>query len=327
MKKLNFPKLFEYKKFLNNKRQFYILGVKFTIRLHKFSTKEIFELNHSYEINDTQKKYPQIHNQKKTLESLINTECSIARFGDGEFNIMLSSDIPFQRYSNKLAQRLKQIIVSDNSNMLIAIPNTFSSLSEYTQSAASFWRTYMVYNRKIIYSLLNLDKQYFDSLVSRPYMDALDKSNCEKYFETFKKVWDKKDIIFVEGSSTHLGVGNSLFDNANSIKRIICPQKNAFDKYDEILEYCKKQPKDILFILALGPTATVLAYDLAQAGFRALDLGHIDIEYEWFLHKASTKIAIKNKYVNEAANGRITTNSSDEKYNNEIIINFAKLKH
>ena len=41
-------------------------------------------------------------------------------------------------------------------------------------------------------------------------------------------------------------------------------------------------------LIALGPTATILAYDLAEKGVQALDVGHIDIEYEWFLRKDRT---------------------------------------
>lgn len=32
-----------------------------------------------------------------------------------------------------------------------------------------------------------------------------------------------------------MGVGKDLYENAKSVKRIICPTNNAFDKYDEIL--------------------------------------------------------------------------------------------
>ena len=50
--------------------------------------------------------------------------------------------------------------------------------------------------------------------------------------------------------------------------------------------------KNKLILIALGPTATILAYDLYKLGYRAIDIGHIDIEYEWFLRKANTKIPI-----------------------------------
>lgn len=34
-------------------------------------------------------------------------------------------------------------------------------------------------------------------------------------------------------------------------------------------------------MIAMGATATVLAYNLALAGFQELDIGHIEMEYEW----------------------------------------------
>ena len=44
----------------------------------------------------------------------------------------------------------------------------------------------------------------------------------------------------------------------------------------------KYSPNEYLILLALGPTATVMAYNLAQKGYQAIDIGHIDIEYEWY---------------------------------------------
>ena len=117
-----------------------------------------------------------------------------------------------------------------------------------------------------------------------------------------------------------MGIGNDLFDNVKSIKRILCPAKNAFDKYDAILAECEKQSKDKLFLIALGPTATVLAYDLANLGYWALDVGHIDICYEWKLRGGKGKVAIPGKYTNEAAGGRENIEDcTDPDYLNSII--------
>ena len=43
-----------------------------------------------------------------------------------------------------------------------------------------------------------------------------------------------------------------------------------------------------------------MAYDLSRQGYWAIDIGQIDIEYEWFLKDAKKKEAIRGKYVNEA---------------------------
>lgn len=74
-------------------------------------------------------------------------------------------------------------------------------------------------------------------------------------------------------------------------------------------------------MLALGSTATVLAYDLCNEGFQAIDIGHLDIEYEWFLQHATKKCAVANKWVNETDD--IVTNENDtlhdDEYENSII--------
>ena len=152
------------------------------------------------------------------------------------------------------------------------------------------------------------------------YIDYKDKTNVKKYVEKLRGIWDKKDILIVEGEYSRLGVGNDLFDNANSIERIICPSENAYDIYDKILSETKKYGENKLILLAVGPTATILAYDLYEAGFRVIDIGHVDIEYEWFLRKATEKIKIETKYVTEVKDGENNIQDiSDEKYEKEIV--------
>jgi glycosyltransferase family protein len=135
-------------------------------------------------------------------------------------------------------------------------------------------------------------------------MSLADKSSCKKTFDILKKIWDGQDIVFIEGEKSRLGVGNDLFDNAKSIQRILGPVTNAFDKYNELLECAKKVDKAKLILLALGPCATALSYDLFLLGYRAIDLGHADIEYEWFLQGSTEKQPVKNKFVNEAGAGK-----------------------
>ena len=94
-------------------------------------------------------------------------------------------------------------------------------------------------------------------------------------------MFEGEELLIVEGATSHSGVGNDLFDGAKSIKRIICPSHNAFDKIQEIKEEILEHSEGRLILLMLGPTAKVLAYQLSQLGYRALDLGHIDSEYEW----------------------------------------------
>jgi glycosyltransferase family protein len=126
---------------------------------------------------------------------------------------------------------------------------------------------------------------------------------CASWFAKWRKIWENKDIVVVEGAGTHSGVGNDLFDTASSIIRIICPPKNAIDVYDEILTACKGYSKDRLFLISLGPAAKFLVEDLYNDRYRVLDIGQVDMEYEWFLQKAEIKIPVaKHNIMGEEAN-------------------------
>lgn len=69
----------------------------------------------------------------------------------------------------------------------------------------------------------------------------------------------------------------------------------------------------------MGHTATVMAYDLTLLGYQAIDIGHVDIEYEWYLMRATEKVPVPNKYVNEVAEGRISSDLQDTVYEKQII--------
>lgn len=53
-------------------------------------------------------------------------------------------------------------------------------------------------------------------------------------------------------------------------------------------------------LIALVLTATVLASDFAAQGIRAMDIAHLNIEYECFFQRTKDHIAIKGKFTNEA---------------------------
>lgn len=263
-------------------------------------------------------KPPIVESMDNTLKKVINEKYSICRYGDGEFKAIFSSGNGFQKYDEKLANRLKEIIVSNDNNIIIGLPDIFDTLDQYVDNAGSFWNDYLIYNRIKIYKLLNKNKVYYNSFITRPYMDWKDKSNCKQWFERLI-LWHKRDIVIIEGEGSRLGVGNTLFNNAKSVSRILAPAKNAFDKYDDILLEASKINKDKLILVALGQTATVLAYDLNKLGYQVIDIGHFDVEYEWFLMKATKKTKVKNKFVNESNDGRKVYKINDEKYSSEII--------
>ena len=144
-------------------------------------------------------------------------------------------------------------------------------------------------------------RKYCDASITRPYIDYNDRHFSEVTFNLLKRIWDGKDIVIVEGEKTKLGMGNDLLDNAKSIKRIICPAENAYNVLNKIKDSIHKNvERDTLIISALGPTASILASQLCDEGYQFIDIGHIDIEYMWFLNHAISREAIEGKYVNES---------------------------
>src|SRR5205085_1536863 len=111
--------------------------------------------------------------------------------------------------------------------------------------------------------------------------------------------WDDKQVVLIEGSKSRLGVGNNMFKNAASLSRILGPAENAYSRHNEILAAAKKADKGKLILLSLGPAAKVLAYDLFKAGYRVVDICHVDMEYEMYLRKEPVQVKVKYKYFNE----------------------------
>ena len=259
---------------------------------------------------------------EETIDKIIKDKVSITRFGDGEFDMIYGIGMNYQKYDADLAKRLEEIIISQDDGIIIGIPNVVNLeyCDKYTGFATEFWPKWINKYKFKLVRLLKRNRKYYSAQITRFYLDYKDKSNVAEYVKKMKKIWDKKDVVIIEGEQSRLGIGNDLFDNMKSIQRIICPSENAFEIYDKIYNEALKIDKNKLVLLALGPTATVLAYDLFTAGYQAIDIGHVDIEYEWFLRKATKKIKIESKYVTEVKEGRENIQEvKDEKYKNEIV--------
>jgi len=289
--------------------------------------KKIYKVSRTIFSNIFQKKL-NVMNSNETVDLIVKNKLSVGRYGDGEIGLIDGESLGFQPYYEELANKLKSLKTTEQ--FLVCIPDVFNK--------STFNRKLLTRNEYcswVKYKLLNgyLWKKYFlnntmlgDAFISRFYMRYKNPLVGE-YINKIKTIWQDRDIVFVEGSQSRLGYKNDLFDNSRSIRRILCPSKDAFSKYNEIISCVKDNIEHgALIILAIGPTATVMAYDLSKLGYQALDLGHIDIEYEWFLQRAKEKVAIKHKYVNETIDGRCPDDVDDVEYNNQIIFNFDMVK-
>lgn len=230
----------------------------------------------------------------------------------------------FQDVNSELSKRLKEVLNSREKNLLIAIADNYGSLERYTEEAARDIRMYLTKEvRKEHMELLDLKRQYYDAYLSRPYIMFRDKENTKSKFDQIKRIWNKTDVLVVEGEYTRFGVGNDLLNNAKSIKRIVVPDNNAFEKYEKIKSSAFKYGRNKLVLCIMGPTATVLAYDLAKEDYWAIDIGQLDTEYEWFLRGVDKRCELEYKNVSEVIRYEKFNTDYKEKYweayKNEII--------
>jgi glycosyltransferase family protein len=263
---------------------------------------------------------------EKTLDEIIKHKKSIARLSDGEFNLIFGRSLTFQEYDYKLSRKLFKIIKNNhkNKNILIGIDFVYKkeALDLYRQSEVDYWTDFYQKYRFDLLRLLDKSKIYYSSDITRFYHKFKDKSHVPKHIKKLKKIWEGRDILIVEGEKSRIGIGNDLFNNTKSIKRILCPPENAFRVYNKIINKFKKLriPKSDLILISLGPVASILSYDLCKMGYQALDIGHADIEYEIYLRKYNEIKRIPYKYVNQAKDGRKNIqNIRDENYYKQIL--------
>ncbi|MBS7340323.1 MAG: DUF1792 domain-containing protein [Lachnospiraceae bacterium] len=230
-----------------------------------------------------------VHTIEETISELITTNKSMVRFGDGEVTMIRGRSLVLQQVNPEITEGLKRIIGYGYDDLIVAIPSIFDDLSIFREESRQFWKDHLLFSRKEYKKYCDTGKIYYNSLVSRFYYSIEDKSKCDGWVNEIKKIWQEKDIVIVEGGRTHNGVGNDLFDSARSIERIIGPSKDAYVMLDEIMEACRQYPKDRLFLVSLGVAAKFLTERLFLEGYRVLDIGNLDMEYEWYLRKATGK--------------------------------------
>lgn len=264
---------------------------------------------------------PNVLDTYSSLKLLSTEPISISRYGDGEFNLIAGKSLAFQRFDRLLQSRLSSILNShENASHRVAIPYALHSVRGLSLRSSKFWLYHCSEIRGTVYPLLDPGYQYLDAQISRFYINRKDKSQSSLFLSAWQSLWNEKRVLIVEGAETRFGAGNDLLSGATCINRIVCPSVDAWAKYPDILESVLAHADSCdLVLIALGPTATVLAYDLSLNGVRAIDSGNIDMEYEWMKRGSRRQVAIEGKYTLEAKGGTQVSTHEDELYEQQVV--------
>lgn len=227
---------------------------------------EAFMRNHTLGLHDT-------------LDRVRRDRLSLARFGDGELLLSLSpnANISFQRGSSALQADLQQLLRRDgyeDAPLLVCLPTL--SARYYHSYWAKFW--------PLLKPLLDLSYSYGDTSVSRETLFLLDP---EKGRLAWRSLWDGRDVCFVIGQGSRFEPIPALFDGVASSCTIHSLPTDAYVDAPRLLDkIVATVPHETIVLLALGPTATLLAARLSRLGYWALDIGHIANTYRTVVHGA-----------------------------------------
>lgn len=208
------------------------------------------------------KRWPAVLSEAETLR-LVLEGWSLARYGDGEFKLCYGGDIKSQKGDPALAKRLREILLSSGETCLVGIPNLHAPTKP-------FWDQFRTDR---ITRLFDMRRVYGSAFVSRP--DSAPWIHNPTYWKQVESLWKGRNVTLVRGSGKSL-TASVLSPSAASVNEIVCARQHAWAERAELLEKIGR-PERVL--LCCGPTATVLAVELAAKGVHAIDLGHIGM---WF---------------------------------------------
>lgn len=241
--------------------------------------------------------------------SLIKSKrLSVSRFGDGEIRWMLNKKMfdSFQSGNDSLAEDLQKTFTSDLDKIAISLPSLPSKNVLYTFKEKVIWKSFWVKYGNATLKYIPDQRTFLNASITRPYMPFKKGQDefVDEVFNSLKELWSNKRVLIVEGNKTRFALGSDFLANATMVKRIICPAHDAYSSINSILETTILESSKLkidLILVALGPTATILVKKLSEQGKWAIDIGHADLEYNWYKIHAKKKVGIAGKEVNEVS--------------------------
>lgn len=204
----------------------------------------------------------------QTVERIRDNNLSFARFGDGELRMMLQADyrLSFQANSGKLSDSLRGAFTPSH-GLLVGFPHVYRDL-HWSAVWCSLWSQ--------VEPLASQSDVMGNSHVTRPiFFQTAGRDGVEAW----RSVWDGKTVTVVTGEGSRFDLIPELFDNLGGSRFLYSKPVSAFEDVPRIMSELTQDESDIILI-ALGPAGTVLASQLAKAGRRAIDIGHISDSYE-----------------------------------------------
>ncbi len=219
--------------------------------------------------------YPPVLSEDETIGRMLDGGWfqGLARFGDGDFNIIRGARDRYHVPCPGLAQALAKNLRDGNPhvlNCLIPPPPSDSGLAHQR------WCMYLEANAGIIPFLPA--SLYGSSNISR--MDSCPSLHTTSWWRRVAQLWQDKDICLIRGSERSL-TRDKMMDSPGAprnVVEVICRAQNNFDQTDQIYEAVLGLKQETV-ILSAGLMSRPLVHRLVAHGLCAYDVGHFGL---WF---------------------------------------------
>ncbi|MFA6279876.1 MAG: GT-D fold domain-containing glycosyltransferase [Bdellovibrionales bacterium] len=225
--------------------------------------------------------YKNLHflSAQETLEDLMATGKSLARYSDGEIGQLVGAgEYPpdsdwCQKNSKALIADLTASLSSTDSRLMVAVdpPSTFLAARDSVHSIRFEYAMWLD-TRRLLWKYLNPSVRY-------GHCHLFIKANCPDLdWAQLRDFLSDKDIIIATGhveKLKHLQLGRRTFF-------IECGTENAYEKKEAIraailkkIEEEKLNKSSTIVFASLGPTAAILAHQMLNTGVCLWDTGHM----------------------------------------------------
>lgn len=230
------------------------------------------------------KKKAYIATPERTLKKIISSGKSFVRFSDGDIDLMMGNTTPAQYYDAELVARLKSIMNSTESGLLVGVPYYYLNYSDNFTDYMKVHSVSIADRRKFLLKNVNPKKHYIDSGITQLY-PIYESYDFEMHYKLCKKLLKNKDITIICGEGIFDLFKNKLFEVCNSVEYQYEAGMNAYKDYSDILGRACNIDKNRIVCVALGSTAKPLVYDLYKKGYTVWDVGHLFKDYDYYMRK------------------------------------------
>lgn len=209
-----------------------------------------------------------------TLEKLRDPAVSMARFGDSEIKMVSENfSIGFQKFSTALQEQLLDVISMSSPEFMIGFPPVFRN-----EQWSRMWNRLYEPTKELFRDVT----AFANTAVSRP---PCFNELKEQAVEGWISLWEGKRVVVVTGKGSRFELYDDFFGNAGEIDVVYGEAIDAFEHLDAVVKELQSRKTADVYLLSLGPAATVLAGVLHNRGVKALDVGHLSASYAYFRGK------------------------------------------